>query len=306
MAPEAGAAARSATTGVLLALASVLAFALGPASAKLAFDAGSNALTIVALRCTGGTLLLVFLLLWWRGRIRLDSQALGWCLVSGACYAVTIYCFIAALGHTSVSVAILIFFLHPLLIALIAHARGTERLTPVKLLLALGTLVALGLALDPVSLRVDRAGVAYAGLSAVAMSGMVLCSARANEHATSIQVSLWVNALSAAIFATLASLAGAWVLPKDLTGWGGIAGTTLALGLGLLLFFAALRHLSPVRATMLTNVEPLLSILVAALLLGEHLSTTQWTGVASVIGGLIMFEAASRRQTVRQRVDWGH
>lgn len=283
------------STGIALALGSALAFALAPASAKLAFDGGSNALTIVAIRSAAGAVLMLMLVGWVHGTLRLAKPGVIWSLAAGACYGVTIYCFIASLAYTSVSVAILIFFLHPLIIALATSALGSERITLAKLALAGATLAALTVAIDPAGEDIDPIGATYALASAVAMAGMVLLSAQASRHASSMQISLVVNLLSALVFAGLATLLGTWMLPAGATGWLGIAGTSAALALGLLLFFASLRHIGAVRATMLTNIEPLLSIVVAGIVLGEQLSALQWMGAVGVVAGLVLFEALSRK-----------
>lgn len=296
MSADAATPAQSNAAGIALALASALAFALAPASAKLAFESGANALTIVAIRSAAGAVLMLLLVQWAHGRLTLGKAGLLWSLVAGAFYGVTIYCFIASLATTSVRVAILIFFLHPLIIALTQSALGPERITLAKLALAGATLAALTVAIDPTGEDIDPIGGAYALASAVAMAGMVLLSARASRHASSMQISLVVNLLSALVFASLATFAGAWDLPVGMTGWLGIAGTSAALALGLLLFFAALRHIGAVRATMLTNIEPLLSIVVAGVMLGERLSPLQWTGAVGVVAGLVLFESASRKQ----------
>ncbi len=280
----------TASTGIALALGSALAFALAPASAKLAFDGGSNALTIVAIRSAAGAVLMLLLVQWAHGSPRLGRSGVLWSLAAGAFYGVTIYCFIASLAYTTVSVAILIFFLHPLIIALAESVLGAEPISLRKLALAAAVLVALTIAIDPSGEDIDPIGAAFALASAVTMSGMVLLSARASRHASSMQISLVVNLLSALVFAGLATLSGTWVLPLGTTGWLGIAGTSAALALGLLLFFASLRVIGAVRATMLTNIEPLLSIVVAGILLGERLSMVQWIGAIGVVAGLVLFE----------------
>jgi drug/metabolite transporter (DMT)-like permease len=60
-----------------------------------------------------------------------------------------------------------------------------------------------------------------------------------------------------------------------------------------LAFFAAFRYISPVRATMISNLEPLLGVLIAVAVLGEHLGGWQWLGVGVVVAGLVLFEKAS-------------
>ena len=287
--------------GVLLVLASTIAFAVGPTAVRLALDDGSNTLTVVTLRGVVGAALMSLLVPLSRQGFGVDRRALRWCLYCGVLYSLTVYGFIGAVARVPVSVAVLVFFTHPVLVAIVAHSRGGDRLTPGKLLLALAALAGLALVLGPGFGTLDPAGVALAALAAVAMCGMVLCVARAQEHATSTQVTLYATAASSAAFAMLATALGAWAPPANVVGWLGIAGAGVGIGVGLLTLFAALRHLSPVRATMLSNLEPLVSILFAAAILGERPGPPQWAGVALVIGALVLFETVGRGRRTNGR-----
>jgi drug/metabolite transporter (DMT)-like permease len=125
---------------------------------------------------------------------------------------------------------------------------------------------------------------------------MILCAGRAQEHATSTQVNLVASTASALGFALLATAAGGWQLPVNATGWIGILGAGFGIGLALLAFFAALRHLSVVRATMLSSIEPLLSIVFAAAILGEQLAPWQWAGALLAVTALALFEASGEER----------
>jgi drug/metabolite transporter (DMT)-like permease len=287
------AAARQAI-GILLALGSTVAFAIGPTAARLALDNGCDVLTVITLRGVIGAAMMVPPILLSRRGFAIERHAVRWCAYAGLFYAVMIYGFIGAVAAVPVSVAVLVFFTHPILIAAIVHWQGGERLTRRKLVLAVAVLAGLGLAVGPEVQNLDLGGVALAALAAVAISGMILSSARAQAHATTTQVNFAVTALSSIVFAGLTTAAGAWALPANAIGWIGVAAAGLGIGLGFLSFFAAFRYVSPVRATMLTNVEPLLSILFAALILGERLDPSRWAGVGLVIGALVLFEAAGR------------
>ena len=80
----------------------------------------------------------------------------------------------------------------------------------------------------------------------------------------------------------------------------GIA-TACGIAVGLLCFFASFRYLRPVRVTMLSNAEPLLSIVMAAVILGQWLSPVQWLGAAIMIGAIVLFEAAGRHEAGDER-----
>lgn len=280
--------------GILLVLLAKVAFAIGPIAAKLALENGSNTLTVVTLRGVIGAALMALLIPMSRQGFAIDRDALRWCLVCGVFYALTVYGFIGSVAYVPVSIAVLIFFTHPILVAALAHLRGGDRLTTSKLLLAVAAFAGLALVLGPELGTLDRTGMALAALAAAAMCGMIMASARAQAHASSTQVNLYATAASTLAFALLTTLLSAWALPANRVGWLGILGAGAGIGIGLLAFFAAFRRLGPVRATMLSNVEPLITILLAAAILGERLEPSRWAGVALVIAALVLFEAAGR------------
>ena len=98
------------------------------------------------------------------------------------------------------------------------------------------------------------------------------------------------------ICGAVTAVGGGWSLPDGAAGWLGLAGAGGGVTVGLVAFFAAFRFIGPVRATMLSNVEPLLGVLFAVTVLGERLSSLQWTGVALAVAALTLFEASPSRQ----------
>lgn len=280
--------------GVLLVLASTVAFAVGPTAAKVAFDNGANTLTVVSLRGVVAAALMALLILATRQGFGVDRAAWRWCFCCGAFQAAAVYGFIGSVALVPVGVAVLVFFTHPLLLAAMAHWSGGERLTARKLLLAFAVLAGLAAALGPEAGALDPSGVALAALASLAMCGMVLCTGRAQERATSAQVNFYATAVGSAAFSVLATALGGWALPSNAAGWLGVLGAGVGIGVGLLFFFAALRHLSPTRATMLSSIEPLVSIAFAAAVLGERLRPGQWAGAALVVVALALFEMADR------------
>ena len=280
--------------GVLLVLASTVAFAVGPTAARVALDDGANTPTVVALRGAVAAVLMALLVLATRQGFGVGRTAWRWSLCCGAFQAVAIYGFIGAVASVPVGVAVLVFFTHPLLVAAVARRSGGERLTARKLLLAALVLAGLALALGPEAGTLDASGVALAALASLAMCGVVLCTGRAQERATSAQVNLHATAAGTLAIALLTTALGGWALPSNAAGWLGVLAAGVGIGAGLLAFFAALRRLGLARATMLSSVEPLVSIAFAAAVLGERLRPLQWAGAALVVVALALFEAAER------------
>lgn len=288
----AGAASR---TGVVLVLFSALAFAFGPVGARLAFEDGSNALSVVALRGVAAALLMAAIVLALRQGFGLDRRAWSWTLACGVFQGVAVYGFLGAVERVPVGVAVLIFFTHPFLLAAFAHLSGSDRITGRKLGLMTAAFGGLALALGAQGGATDPVGLALAALSSLAISGMILCVGRAQARASSAQVNLYATIVGTLGAGLVATALGGWALPAAGVGWFGVLLAGVGVGLGVLAFFAALRHLGFVRASVLCCVEPLLSILLAALILGEALRPLQWLGAVVLVAALALFEASGRK-----------
>ncbi len=69
----------------------------------------------------------------------------------------------------------------------------------------------------------------------------------------------------------------------------------LALAFGLVFVFAGLEIIGPVKTSMLLNVEPILTIILATSLLDERLSSLQLVGAAFVILGIILITGGFKK-----------
>src|SRR5512147_2106861 len=113
--------------GITIGLAAAVAFALSNTSASLAFHGGSNPLTLAATRFVLPTLVLV---VW----LRLQGVMLwlpkrdGWIAVAlGAITAAYTWALLSAIGAIPLAIAILIFFLFPLIATIILGVCGWEK-----------------------------------------------------------------------------------------------------------------------------------------------------------------------------------
>ncbi|WP_184202957.1 EamA family transporter [Polymorphobacter multimanifer] len=216
-------------------------------------------------------------------------------LSGGLFQSAVVYALLASVLFVPVGVAVLVFFVHPVLIAIFAHLRGREQLTTTQMLAMLGVIGGLMAILLPGAETLDARGLGLAALAALGMCGVVLCAARAQEHASSVMVNLVSTAGSVLAFAILTAILGGWTTPREAAGWLGVVLAGFGIGVGLLAFLAALRRIGPVRASMLTIIEPLLGAALATLFLGERLGAVQWAGAAFMVAALVVFEAGARK-----------
>jgi len=72
--------------------------------------------------------------------------------------------------------------------------------------------------------------------------------------------------------------------------------SSLALATGYITLFTGLEIIGPVKTSMLMNVEPILTITLASILLGEQLAFIQLIGAAFVILGIILITGGSKKR----------
>jgi drug/metabolite transporter (DMT)-like permease len=185
---------------------------------------------------------------------------------------------------------VLICFLHPLLVGLVGgrlgEAQGLKRTMGGMLVAFAGLALAIGFSFD----KLNMAGVALAGLSMIACAAVIVGSGHAAKQAGSLAVVFYMMLSAAVTLALLFPLAGTWALPAGHLGWLGLSGVAIGATIGTLTFFAGLTLIGTVRATMLSNLEPVLGILFAMLVLGERIVALQGLGIALVIGAIVALE----------------
>jgi drug/metabolite transporter (DMT)-like permease len=276
--------------GIFLVLVSAAAIAVVPTAAKFALESGSNTLTILTAKGIMGTCLIGLFVVVSGQSFKIDRSALIWCFLAGVSYSLMAYGYIGSISYMPISLAIPIYFTHPIIIVAIAMTRGKMRPSMRRFIFALAALIGITMVLAPDLAKLNITGVALALLASLAVCGMILFTDRAQKTATTIQVNFYMTAMTAVVFAIATAFDGRWLFPSNSIGWLCLVLSAVCATIGLLTFFGAFRYISPAGATMISNVEPLLSVILAVTLLGEYLSLWQWSGVLVVMAALIAFE----------------
>ena len=107
-----------------------------------------------------------------------------------------------------------------------------------------------------------------------------------NYHA--LGVTLHSNLIGACIIPLFLPILGGFVLPETNAGWLGLSGLCIFYVIAILSMFAALLAAGAVPTSLIFNLEPVVAIAAAAILLGERLMPVQIGGVALVIGALML------------------
>jgi drug/metabolite transporter (DMT)-like permease len=186
-----------------------------------------------------------------------------------------------------------VLYTFPAMVAAAAIALGRERVDArklVALVLASGglALVVAGAgagALEPV-------GVAFALAAAVVYTTYILVGDGVSRRVPARVLSTLVCTGAAASLAVGSAAIGE-LRPAELTaaGWGWLGClAVISTVVSISLFFAGLRRVGPTAASILSTLEPVVTVVLAFLAFGETLSGVQLTGGALVIGGVLVLQ----------------
>jgi drug/metabolite transporter (DMT)-like permease len=284
--------------GALFCIASGAAFGAMAVFGKLAYDAGATVGTLLGVRFTLAAAMF-WVLIPLREIRALPRRDIGTGLALGAGgYALQAGCYFVALGRIEAPLLGLLLYTFPAIVAVAAVALGRERFGSrhvIAVCLAGGGLtLALAGASDG---ALDPLGVALGLGAAVVYSAYILVSDPITRRIRPRLLATLV-CTGAAVTLLVGSIALGEFRPGDLTaaGWGWLlclaaVSTVTAISL----FFAGLERVGPTMAAILSTVEPLVTVLLALVVLGERLGALQLLGGALVLAAVVPATVAATR-----------
>jgi DME family drug/metabolite transporter len=244
-------------------------------------------------------LIALVLLRGWR-RLRLPAADLGRMLVLGVLgVAASNYLYYLAIQRTNVATAIILQYTAPVWVLLYTIARGLQKPT-------LSRVTAVALAVTGIALVIGIFGSGGFRLDAIGVTaalGAAVSFAIYNVGGHSIlarydrwTVLLYVI-LSASLFWILVN--PPWkIVAAQYSGsqWLFLFVFSLVSVLGpFSLYFAGLQHLEPTRAIVVSCLEPVFSIVIAAFALGEVMRPVQTFGILLVLVAIVVVQLPDRR-----------
>ncbi|MCZ4497997.1 MAG: protein of unknown function transrane [Marmoricola sp.] len=284
--------------GPFYCLASAAGFGAMAIFAKLSYDQGVELDALLVLRFgLAGAVLLVLARA--RGELAgLDRRTVLVGLSMGAVgYAAQAGLYFAALTRVDASQVALVFCIYPLLVMVLAVVTRREQASR-RRTVALGVAMA-GIALVLSGARAgafDPVGASLALGSALVYTCYILVGDRVAGHVAPVALAALVCTGAFGTFVVSTVLRGGVDLGFPAAGWGWIGLLVLVSTVGaILLFFAGLAQVGPSVAALLSIVEPVVTVVGAALVFGESLTPAQGAGGALVLAAVLVVQLPQRR-----------
>jgi drug/metabolite transporter (DMT)-like permease len=245
-------------------------------------------------------------------RIKLPARDLAYCFLLGTLgVAVSNYFYYVAVQRTNVAIAIIVQYTAPVWVLFYVVARGHQKLSLQKV-------VAVALAIAGIAqvigifgikpnnrqaLRLDSYGLIAALLASFSFAFYNVAGHRILARYDRWRVLFWTLAAAAAFWLVVNppwKVVAAHYAPAQ---WLFLFVFSMISVLGAFsLYFLGLQHLEPTRAIIVSCLEPVFSIVLAALLLGEVLRPIQTLGIVLVLAAIVIVQRPSRYRVVEESV----
>ncbi len=268
-------------TGILLIVISAASFGTLAIFGRLLYADGLDTVSMMFLRF-GFAALLMTVILFLR-REKLPRGKVLWALIGmGAIgYVGQSFSYLSAIKYASAGLVALLLYLYPMFVFILSVVFLHEKLTWIKVFAIFLALIGTAFIVDPKGGQPP--GIFFSVAAALIYSGYIIVGTNVMKKVSAFQSSVVIFASAGLVYGILMSINGPH-FPTTSIGWLHIAGIVLvATVIPVVTFLAGLERIGPTNSAMLSTLEPVVTVLLAAWLFGEKLA---W--IVLVGGGLIL------------------
>jgi drug/metabolite transporter (DMT)-like permease len=119
----------------------------------------------------------------------------------------------------------------------------------------------------------------------------VLLITRAFLVGEDARLTTWYSVVAQALIFVAVSLgARTWNPPQTSVGWAALVAMSVATTVSILVIFVSTVRIGPFRTALIMNLEPLIAMILSALILGDIITPLQAAGSGIMLAALIAFQ----------------
>lgn len=196
------------------------------------------------------------------------------------------FLYMTAIKYASTGLVALLLYLYPMFVFILSVLVLHEKAASVKVIALILALVGSALTVDPNGGQLIGALMAIA--AALIYSIYIIVGANVMKHVSAVQSSAIIFASAGAVFGILTFVNGAH-FPASNSGWLAMLGMIVfSTIISVVTFLAGLERIGPTNAAMLSTLEPVVTVLLAAWLFGERLMPIVMVGGGLILAAVIL------------------
>ena len=284
-------------SGVFSAVICSLGLGLAVALGRLAFDGGTTPLSVAFFRSLLSVVAMGTICICMGISLRLPRSALISMLFLGCLFSHMAFGNVGSTKYISISLAALLFFIYPPLVAILNHAiarKWPSLIKTISITVAfLGLAVMLGVDLNKLDLR----GVVIGITAGIACAVNIIWVARKVPSVHPFIIVFYQSAIASLLIGVLAWYLDELRLPDEIGGWLGFLLVGVLQTVSIPFFYFAIQRIGSEPTAIINNSQPVASIVAAILIFNEALTLERIFGAIMVIGGILVTQWDGLRNT---------
>ena len=284
-------------SGVFSAVICSLGLGLAVALGRLAFDGGTTPLSVAFFRSLLSVVAMGMICICMGISLRLPRSALISMLFLGCLFSHMAFGNVGSTKYISISLAALLFFIYPPLVAILNHAiarKWPSLIKTISITVAfLGLAVMLGVDLNKLDLR----GVVIGITAGIACAVNIIWVARKVPSVHPFIIVFYQSAIASLLIGVLAWYLDELRLPDEIGGWLGFLLVGVLQTVSIPFFYFAIQRIGSEPTAIINNSQPVASIVAAILIFNEALTLERFFGAIMVIGGILVTQWDGLRNT---------
>ena len=291
----------SKTKGFLYVFVSAAGFGSMPVFARIAYQDGANMFELLTARFFMASLVLAVYLLWKKPVRGLTAKERGGAILMGLFgYSVASLCFFSALHRISAPLAAIVLYTYPAVVTCLAALIRTEKMDRSKAFALSVSFMGLVLVLGSSISSIDPIGIALALFASLLYSLYIMIGNHTLKDAPLIVATLWISLAAGTGTGLVGMITGQFAFNFGINGWLAVTGLAFfSTIVAVLAFLQGVVLVGASRASIISTLEPPITVLLAAIFLAEVLSPIQ------LFGGVLILASSVLVNRSKKEIDTG-
>lgn len=281
--------------GVLLVAGSAASFGLMPIFAKISYSAGINTYSLLFFRFLVAAVFMFSLLFIKKLTLPSKKEMLSLFLLGAMGYASQSFCYFMALNYASSSVVSLLFYTSPIMVMIGSAIFLKEKITVQKVAALCFALVGAFVIIGE-EWHAKSVGLVFTVLSAIFYTVYVLVSSKVVIAGMGIQSSAFIMLGAMVVFGVISLFMG-FTPPNNFKG---VIAVVMIAGISTVFafwsFFTGMKITGPSIASIVSVVEPVVTVLSSVIFLSERITMKIILGGCLVLGSLTVTLIPSKKE----------